>query len=781
MSETQNHDASVPTEAVVQEAQQSQVSKSETVKPADAEAATSPNKDAASDTEMTDAQAEPLAEEKEAETTAVQSSTVSTAASPSPALPPAESADHEAANKETSSDSKPDVEMADAPTASGDLPSVDQVASTQETTASDIPDATPAEDLSLHAASKSSLAVDATQPSPEPTPTADTSMSDAQQPSVKVARSREDDVDMGPSAKRVKTDPPSDAADASPAPAEAMDVDREVLQQTSLYRPDGTPKTLDDASLDGNIMSRYQSQKIRGVLAGIKKTKAGANFKASVEQLWPNLWADYRLKVPEPTDITTMERRLRGGDPMYPSYANLGDLKKDLKRLHENAVKFNGADHFVAAQGKQVYEQIMERLATISAAEPVVDEKKAAKQHPSRHVEQRPSANPPAAPPPRRPSKPAAPIPVEKAANSPAFAIPPNNNGVPLIRRDSTKTGDNRPKRPIHPPKTKDFGYDVKKKKLSPELRFCNDVLAEIMKSRHFDVNAWFLHPVDTVALNIPTYYNVIKKPMDLETMQNKLSTGQYPNAKAFENDFWQIGRNCRKFNGDTSPVTQKVMELEDLFRSQWAKKDEWMARNAPPERLAHHERPSPRHKMDSDEDDADSEEEVEEKEQSSEVRLVESLQLRLKEEQDKLNAQMASNSPDMSEVDISQTIIATLQKQLITARQKVAEAPPVKKPAKSKAPQPKKPTAPKKKIGSGLDASRNSAAAGRKSGGGVKKAPKRYMGQLEKAVIGQAITEMEGPQQERAIDIIKKDSNQTVSQTLLPLSLSGSFLGVVC
>jgi bromodomain-containing factor 1 len=757
VSEQKDDDASAAVEA-----QNPEVAQPETSETSQAEPVQPVGDGAAKDIRMADTPADSPTEAAEKEDDGVAN----------PAESAAEPAESKPADEEGSSVPKPDVEMADAPSA-------DQSASTQETTAADPPSAIPTDDVNLQPASMSDLAIDASQKSPEPVvATADTSINEEEQPSsVKVARGREDDADEGPAAKRVKTDEPSDGVDLTPAPAEAMDVDREILQQSSLYRQDGKPKTLDDPTLDGNIMNRYQTQKIRGVLAGIKKTKAGGNFRASVESLWPMLWQDYRSKVPEPTDITTMERRLRGGDPAYPPYANLGEVKKDIRRLHENAVRFNGADHFVAAQGKQVVEQIMERLSHIPALEPVVEEKKVPKQHPSRQTEPRPAANPPAvAQPPRRPApKPAAPSPVEKPQPSPAFAIPPNNNGVPLIRRDS-KLLDDRPKRPINPPKSKDIGYEQRKKKLSPELRFCDAVLSEIMKAKHFNLHEWFMQPVDPVALNIPSYYKIIKKPMDLETMRRKLDAGEYSNAKEFEKDFWQIGKNCRLFNGEDSIVTERVKGLEELFKSEYAKKDAWMARHAPPERMTQHERPSPRHKVDSDDDDAESEEEeAEAPEQSEEARLVEELQQRLKEEGAKLDKEITSKTPNLAMVEISQTIVAALQRQLIQARQKLAEVVPVKKPAK-KAAQAKKPSgAAKKKGGAGLDASRNTAAGGRKSGGAVKKATKRHMGEIEKAVIGKAVTELEGAQQERAINIIKADSQQLVSARtvdLTPLSL---------
>lgn len=41
-----------------------------------------------------------------------------------------------------------------------------------------------------------------------------------------------------------------------------------------------------------------------------------------------------------------------------------------------------------------------------------------------------------------------------------------------------------------------------------------------------------FLKPVDPVALNLPDYFTVIKKPMDLGTVKNNLLEIQYTHFK---------------------------------------------------------------------------------------------------------------------------------------------------------------------------------------------------------------------------------------------------------
>lgn len=732
------------------------------------EAGPEPEKASADDAEMADAPAqEPVAEEHNE--TAPPPVTEAKDASPSPV---------DIADELGAESAKPDVDMGDVSPTAAAPSSADPGASTQDTAASDVPAATPAEDLNLHPASMSNLAIDATPASPAPATTADTSMSDPPSASVKVAREREEDEDEQPNAKRLKTDTPSESVEVKTQSADAMTVDKDAAGASSVYKADGRPKNLSDPSLDDNEITKYQSNKIRGILAGIKKTKAGNNFKAPVATLWPLLWEDYRLKVSEPTDIGTMEKRLKGaGDPEYPPYPNMGAFKRDLELLYQNSMTFNGPNHTVTASAKQVWDQVLERMSAVPAVETAVEEKKAPKQHPTRHAEPRTAAQPSPAQPPRRPStKPAAPSLVDKAAPSPAYAIPPNNHGVPLIRRDSTKNVDDRPKRPVHPPKSKDLGYDMKKKnKLPLELRFCREVLDELMKNRHFEYSQFFTQPVDPVALQIPNYHKVVKKPMDLQTMGERLDTGQYNNAREFERDFQLIVKNSILFNGADHIVTQCAHRLEDVFKEEWAKKDAWMAKRAPPASAPQASSAASRvkHEEDSDEEeDAESDEEEEQKPSGASTAHLEALQRRLKEEQDKLNELMMAKLPDINMVEVSQTMIALLQKQVIQERQKLAEAPPPKhKKAKQTAPKAKKPSAGSKKAAAQAAGPSGGGASGKKAGGGAKK--RRHMGAIEKDVIGAAIPELDGALLERAIDIIKKDTNQNVSDQLATSALA--------
>ncbi|KAH7627214.1 hypothetical protein B0T09DRAFT_324181 [Sordaria sp. MPI-SDFR-AT-0083] len=658
---------------------------------------------------------------------------------------------------------------------------------TQDTTVSDVPPPTPAGE-------EAKEDKDAPQPSPAAPVTADTSMSDAPPSSSKPYREREEDSEDEPVAKRAKVSP---AADQASVKSEAkredkMDVDsKPAASSASTPAPArNEPKSLADDSINHLPISDYMNRQIRMVLAGVKKTKAGYHFRLPVSELWPGLWNEYSAKVKDPVDIQTMERRLRG---TLTKYQTLGDFKRDLDKLVQNSITFNGEFHDVTGAARSCRDTILSRLGTCPAFEPSRPEKKdIAKQHTTRHAEPR-SATHHSSPPahlPQRPQQPrvntaAVPTPSSsKPIESPAFAIPANNNGMPLIRRDSTKP-DSRAKRPVKPTHSKDLVYDTKrKKKLSPELRFCEEVLTELRKQRYYEFNEAFQKPVDPVALNIPTYHKIIKKPMDLSTMQSKLNAGDYANSKEFERDFDLIIKNCRLFNGEQHIVYDQALRLQSLYRREMSKKDEWLAKHAPPPAAHHSSNTSPRMKDESDWDEPESEgePEVDEELKGAQQRLA-SYMKRLEEEQKKINDIMLEMNPNMADVEIAQSVVAMLQKQIITERSKIASMQPTKKAAPAKSHH-AKPAAskPKKAMPSGGSSSHHTGGGNvaKKTGGGHssmggghgggmggmpkkaaarKPAPKRKMGTVEKEVIAAGIAELEGSQLERAIQIIKDDT----------------------
>ena len=63
---------------------------------------------------------------------------------------------------------------------------------------------------------------------------------------------------------------------------------------------------------------------------------------------------------------------------------------------------------------------------------------------------------------------------------------------------------------------------------------------------------AWpFRKPVDWKKLNLPTYPDIVKHPMDLSTIKKKLQKKEYFSAKECIADIALVWRNCQTFNRD--------------------------------------------------------------------------------------------------------------------------------------------------------------------------------------------------------------------------------------
>uniref|UniRef100_A0A672LXY1 Bromodomain PHD finger transcription factor n=1 Tax=Sinocyclocheilus grahami TaxID=75366 RepID=A0A672LXY1_SINGR len=89
--------------------------------------------------------------------------------------------------------------------------------------------------------------------------------------------------------------------------------------------------------------------------------------------------------------------------------------------------------------------------------------------------------------------------------------------------------------------------------------------LKRILRSLQSHKMAWpFLEPVD--ANDAPDYYGIIKEPMDLSTMEERLQNRFYSKLTEFVADMTKIFDNCRYYNPSDSPFYQCAEFLESFF-----------------------------------------------------------------------------------------------------------------------------------------------------------------------------------------------------------------------
>jgi E1A/CREB-binding protein len=75
-----------------------------------------------------------------------------------------------------------------------------------------------------------------------------------------------------------------------------------------------------------------------------------------------------------------------------------------------------------------------------------------------------------------------------------------------------------------------------------------------------------FRQPVDPVALNILDYPTIVKYPMDISTMHNKLLRGEYQTPLQFCDDAWLMFNNAWLYNRKTTRVYKMCTKLSEIF-----------------------------------------------------------------------------------------------------------------------------------------------------------------------------------------------------------------------
>lgn len=93
------------------------------------------------------------------------------------------------------------------------------------------------------------------------------------------------------------------------------------------------------------------------------------------------------------------------------------------------------------------------------------------------------------------------------------------------------------------------------------------ETIVETLKER-YEVSYLFLKPVSKK--EAPDYLDIIKHPMDLSTIKEKVRRLEYKSREEFRHDVWQITYNAHRYNDGRNPgippLADQLLELCDYL-----------------------------------------------------------------------------------------------------------------------------------------------------------------------------------------------------------------------
>lgn len=130
---------------------------------------------------------------------------------------------------------------------------------------------------------------------------------------------------------------------------------------------------------------------------------------------------------------------------------------------------------------------------------------------------------------------------------------------------------------PLSIPAIKETGWSPDMDALARQPRHnpSHSLLMHLLSALQNSTNAWpFLQPVNKD--EVLDYYDVIKQPMDLSTMETKLEQDAYETPEDFIRDALLVFINCKKYNGEQTPYHKAAVKLEKEMWKKVKEVPEW-------------------------------------------------------------------------------------------------------------------------------------------------------------------------------------------------------------
>lgn len=114
------------------------------------------------------------------------------------------------------------------------------------------------------------------------------------------------------------------------------------------------------------------------------------------------------------------------------------------------------------------------------------------------------------------------------------------------------------------------------------ELEYCRGLIERMIQGPGFWTRLVgpFRTAVNPSVDNVPNYFDVVKKPMDLTTIRSKIGAGMYTSGAEFEADIRQIFQNCYEYWTQEDGIWQTCEAFEKYFNEQWASRNRWSGKS---------------------------------------------------------------------------------------------------------------------------------------------------------------------------------------------------------
>ncbi|XP_020486216.1 bromodomain-containing protein 3 isoform X2 [Labrus bergylta] len=256
---------------------------------------------------------------------------------------------------------------------------------------------------------------------------------------------------------------------------------------------------------------------------------------------------DYHTIIKSPMDLGTIKQRLENN-----YYWSASDCMQDLNTMFTNCYIYNKPTDDIVMMSLALEKVFLQKVAMMPPREVEISAD-AAKGKGKKSVS--PGKQDDTVTSLLSPTKPTSP-PVP--SNTPRPPQPITKKGVKRKRRTSE-----------HQKGSEDKGLQPQE---SQQLKYCRNILKELLSKKLLSF-AWpFYKPVDAEALQLKDYHEIIKYPMDLSTVKKKMNGGEYQDAQSFAADVRLIFSNCYKYNPPHQEVVAMARKLQGVFERMFAK-----------------------------------------------------------------------------------------------------------------------------------------------------------------------------------------------------------------